>query len=246
MNRLYAIPDIHGELGLLKDLWQQLVEDEGFDLAGGDRVVFMGDMVDRGPDSRGVILFVRQLLEKHPASVTVLAGNHEYLMIDRIERGRLNDVLCWSRNGGDETQASYPAEGRDKLMKADVQWLKSLPLSHTEQGFFFSHAPLPMEEDRAPQNQGAPFTRDELIWTYHHNESLRSRDMRGEGLIGVCGHIHALRRQLMHPRLYEHYLFCDAGAGCHVKAPLVAVEVKTRRVLYAWPSHALETQSGAV
>jgi hypothetical protein len=58
--------------------------------------------------------------------------------------------------------------------------------------------------------------------------------MRPEGKIGVCGHVHQLRNGVLEPRLYDHYIFADAGCGCmnDGSAPLVAIEVKTRRVIY--------------
>jgi hypothetical protein len=112
--------------------------------------------------------------------------------------------------------------------------MASLPVHYELPGFFFSHAPVPREEDRRSENKGKPFTLNELTWTYHSDESTYARTFE-DGKIGVCGHIHKLQYGLKEPRLYKHYLFCDAGAGCSSLAPLVAVEVITRQVLWAWP-----------
>jgi hypothetical protein len=78
------------------------------------------------------------------------------------------------------------------------------------------------------------FSPDELTWTYHDDEWGVARDF-GNGIVGVCGHIHRLRKGIMAPRFYDHYIYADSGCGCSPNAPLVAVEVNTREVIYAWP-----------
>jgi hypothetical protein len=112
-----------------------------------------------------------------------------------------------------------------------IEWLSKLPYSHQEPGFFFSHAPIPPEIDRAPRNKFKPFTREELIWSFHKDEKNGAR--KHENAIGVCGHIHALHRGLYEPRIYDHYIFTDAGCGCAPNAPLCAVEVVSKQIIYS-------------
>ena len=225
---LYFIPDIHGRLDLLELLFYKL-RMQGLDLSK-DKVIFGGDMIDRGPDSHGVVNYVRALHTAHPDTVVVLAGNHEWLCINACTRGRMDDWDLWvNYNGGFKTLDSYPGE---RVSENHVQWMASLPLSHEEPGFFFSHAPVPPENKRGHM-KGQPYSKEELTWTYGQPEHDFGRVH--EGKIGVCGHIHALRRGVQEPRFYDHYIFADAGSGCHEDAPLVAIEVNTREVTYARP-----------
>lgn len=228
-NSIWAIPDIHGRSDLLNLLLLKLGAEHGLDLTH-DELVFLGDMIDRGLDSKDVIERVRRLEADFPEKVTVLAGNHEYLAIKAQPGcGSYDDIWLWQVNGGGETIASFNGPMPDEITK----WLIGLPLFYETDEFFFSHAPVPIEEQRRAVNQGKPFTFQELTWTYHEPEDQYAR--RFDGKIGVCGHIHALRRGIMEPRLYPHYIFADAGAGCSSKAPLVAIECNSRKIVYAWP-----------
>lgn len=235
VSRLFFIPDIHGRLDLLDALLLKLADEHDMDLLN-DKIIFGGDYIDRGPDSRGVLAKVRLLTETFPKNVIALAGNHEWLAIKACAPGQrmsgsIEAYNLWQWNGGGQTLESYP---NYKMPEDDIRWLASLPVKHEEPGFFFSHAPLPLEKDRKPQNQGGEFTMNELTWTYHPGEGDFARVLP-DGVVGVCGHIHGLPRSKMMPRFWEHYIFADSGCGCHPQAPLVAVEVRTREVIYAHP-----------
>lgn len=71
-TRTFAIGDIHGDLDALKCLLTRLGQ-----LTSEDRLVFVGDYIDRGPDSAGVVRFLMQLPKKTSAEVVFLRGNHE-------------------------------------------------------------------------------------------------------------------------------------------------------------------------
>jgi hypothetical protein len=241
MSRLFAIPDTHGRIDLLEGLFQKLCREEGLDLQK-DKLIFLGDMIDRGRDSASVLRYIRDLTLAHPKTVIALAGNHEYLMLDAIYQPDSSVFELWMWNGGDDTLASF---GSREIPESVLNWVASLPLSHEEPGFFFSHAPVPKETRRLPANRGKPFTREELTWTYDRFEADVAREFEN-GVIGVCGHIHRLRDNIKHPRFYEHYYFLDAGCGCSATAPLVAVEVRTRKVIFAYPIEAQATRSSDV
>lgn len=256
MSRFFTVPDIHGQNDLLQRLLTTLKSDlYCLDLTQ-DKLIFMGDMIDRGPDSKGVLDTVRQLQKDHPANVVVLKGNHEQMCLDALRTGRLNAVECWMypSNGGPDTLASFGYGSREHNWRLDaysllssqekpipneyLDWMASLKNFHEEPGFFFSHAPLPKEKNRPVLAQGQPFTDYELTWTYFENEQHHSRhikDADGKVIVGVCGHIHRLGRNLFCPRYYENYLFLDAGSGCYSKAPLVCTEVKSRTPIAIWP-----------
>lgn len=235
--RLFAIADIHGRLDLLTKLWDDLITNHKLDLTT-DKVIFTGDYVDRGPESYGVVCFLKDLQETHPNNVICLAGNHEWINIMYYARGTEEDKWLHDNNGGPETKLSYQMAGYSGMTHDHLQWLSHLPFKHEEPGFFFSHAPVPRENRRNIMNRGLPITEDELawgVWDGVGDEFGMARD-HGNGVIGVCGHIHALRKGIREPRFYDHYIYADSGCGCHPKAPLAAVNVVTREVVLAWPS----------
>lgn len=233
MSRIFAVPDIHGRLDLLNDLLSKLESEHSLDISK-DKLIFLGDMVDRGPDSYGVICRVKTLCEANPNNVIALAGNHEWMGIMRYTRGLREDIELYEWNGGLQTDESYRLAGFSGITVDHLDWMAHLPLKHEEPGFFFSHAPAPRESYRNILNRGtSEFTPDELIWTYHPDEFGVARD-HGNGIIGYCGHVHALKKGIFEPRFYDHYVYCDSGCGCSDKAPLVAVECGTKNVVYAW------------
>ena len=234
MSRLWAIPDIHGEFDLLQNLWTKLLTEEALDLST-DKVIFLGDMIDRGPKSKEVLEFIHQLTLAHPQNIVALAGNHEWLAIDAHIKSDYEHKHLWYINGGEETLKSY---GAVVAMPDDtIRWLAFLPLKHEEPGFFFSHAPVPRESFRKALYRGTmDFQPEELIWTYSPDERGVARD-HGSGVIGVSGHIHQLRKNIMAPRFYDNHYYLDSGCGCSKRAPLVAVEVKTKKVIYVYPQN---------
>jgi serine/threonine protein phosphatase 1 len=77
MGRTFAIGDIHGEREALDRLLAKLPP-----LGADDTLIFLGDYVDRGPDSRGVVERVRALIDAGPAKVVTLRGNHEDMWLE--------------------------------------------------------------------------------------------------------------------------------------------------------------------
>jgi serine/threonine protein phosphatase 1 len=106
-RRLYAIGDIHGRLDLLDLLLAQIDEDDAgrAPAAAGTELVFLGDLVDRGPDSRGVVDRL-MALAKASKRVRFLMGNHEEVFL-RAARGDVRALRFLTRIGGKETLLSY-------------------------------------------------------------------------------------------------------------------------------------------
>jgi serine/threonine protein phosphatase 1 len=137
MPLIAAIGDIHGELGKLNELLSH-VEAR---LSPEDTIVFIGDYIDRGPDSRGVVEKVLELKERF--NVVALKGNHEelaliayrYFRLDPSEKEIDEDALTWFYNGAYQTLDSYPA------VKGE-SWWKRIPPEHWE---FFENAPIEYE-----------------------------------------------------------------------------------------------------
>ncbi len=172
-TRVYAIGDIHGRLDLLTALEAKIREDAAARPAGRPVLVYLGDYVDRGPDSAGVIEHLSE--GPPPGFETVhLLGNHEAMMLAFLRLGD-STALTWMMNGGEETLASYGVETEDfreggepfaALRRALVNalpphhlaFLESLTRWHVEGGYLFVHAGV--RPGRALDRQDP----EDLIW----------------------------------------------------------------------------------
>ena len=124
MQRVYAIGDIHGSLRALCSLITKCErEADGRPM----RFVFIGDYIDRGTDSRGVIDYIMNLQSRLGANVICLMGNHEALALSAID-DELN-TENWILNGGDMTLLSYDASSAQELPVEHVAWFRSLRLA---------------------------------------------------------------------------------------------------------------------
>lgn len=190
--RVYAIGDIHGRLDLLRELERQIVDELAVDRPSRCQIVYLGDYVDRGPDSRGVIdHFARPRPLR--AQRFFLLGNHDLWFRDFVQGAPAD--LGWLRFGGDATLLSYGAGsiGRfasgdhDDLLRAALQ--DGMPTSHRrfldelrpmlEIGdYFFCHAGV--RPGRALHQQ----TADDLVWIREPFLDHRG----GFGRIVVHGH----------------------------------------------------------
>src|SRR4051794_1737238 len=131
----FAVGDIHGCFDKLDALLSACSEYAGDDSA---RYVFLGDYIDRGPDSKAVVDRLILLQRGSPASVICLKGNHEKLLADA--QSDPLELLNWVANGGDKTLASYAIDHPQQIPKPHREWLKSLPLFFDDGVRFFVHA----------------------------------------------------------------------------------------------------------
>ena len=103
--RVYAIGDVHGRADLLADLLRRIADDHASRPPATRHTVFLGDLVDRGPDSRRVIELAMELAARD-ANVHVLKGNHEEVFLQTLDGDAQSMRLC-ARIGGRDTLASY-------------------------------------------------------------------------------------------------------------------------------------------
>jgi serine/threonine protein phosphatase 1 len=138
--RTYAVGDVHGRLDLLRravDAISDHVGDRTF------RVVFLGDYVDRGPESRGVVEFLIDLQRRWP--VTCLKGNHEELMLQAVTEPGDRRLERWLEYGGEQTLASYGL-GREgdlgRIPSEHLRWMTGLPRTTGDRHRIYVHAGL--------------------------------------------------------------------------------------------------------
>ena len=121
-NQVWVVGDIHGHLGTLRALMHRLK------LGKEDRVVLLGDMIDRGPDSAGVIEYIRE----HP-QIIAIKGNHEQMAIQSLQASNIELNEIWMAKGGASTWGSYIVAAKGDLHRAkltfaeDCAWLADLP-----------------------------------------------------------------------------------------------------------------------
>jgi serine/threonine protein phosphatase 1 len=137
----YAVGDIHGRLDLLRLAVDAISKHASI---GSFRVVFLGDYVDRGPDSRGAIEFLIDLQRQWP--VVCLKGNHEDLMNRAVTQPGGGNIARWLENGGDRTLRSYGAESDwtniGAIPAEHIRWISGLPLTTRDPHRIFVHAGL--------------------------------------------------------------------------------------------------------
>ena len=191
MSAIYAVGDIHGHLDALKQALAWIKADGGPDA----QIVFLGDYVDRGSDSKGVIELLAQG-QAEGRNWICLMGNHDKYLIDFLNEGRAQSLLRpdlhWfdPRLGGAETLRSYgvDVEGKEDAVSAEElrtkvpahhrAFLEALPLTHETDDLFFAHAGI---------RPGVAFDDQvelDLIWI--RQEFLE--DTRDHGKLVVHGH----------------------------------------------------------
>lgn len=110
-RRVYAVGDVHGRLDLLDEVLDKVSEDDAKRGQADTVIVFLGDLVDRGPDSAGVVERLR-LLAKSSGHARFLMGNHEEVFLSAL-RGDAKALRLFCRIGGKETALSYGVSESD-------------------------------------------------------------------------------------------------------------------------------------
>ncbi len=105
-RRVYAVGDIHGRADLFDALLKRIDDDIDARTPAEITLVLLGDLVDRGPDSRGVIERAMQL-EASEGDVRFLAGNHEEVFLEAVTKPSRETSRFFYRIGGRETVLSY-------------------------------------------------------------------------------------------------------------------------------------------
>jgi len=146
-RRVYAIGDVHGHLAQLRALHEAIGEDLADRPVRYPVLVHMGDLIDRGPSSAGVLTLL-QAGPPLPGLPTVnLMGNHEWMFLAALARQDRREAEQWLDNGGTETLASWgihpsvpPARWPELVPRAHVLFLRGLAARYQRSGYLFAHA----------------------------------------------------------------------------------------------------------
>ena len=124
MEKIWVIPDIHGCVNTLK----QLIEN-GIQPSKEDKLYFLGDYIDRGPDGKGVIDYIMSLQE-NGYKIDYLIGNHEYYCMNSFEKDqhrflfKSNIQKEWERYGAKATLASFGVRHPRDIDPKYIEWMK--------------------------------------------------------------------------------------------------------------------------
>ncbi len=221
--RKFAISDIHG----CNDTFQRLLEK--LQLVQGDELYLLGDYIDRGPDSKGVIDTIF-LLRQQGLPVHCLRGNHEQMMLDALAGISDEELDVWLMNGGVEALESYKVNGKINIPEEHYTFFENLDLYLEVDEYILIHAglnfkmPMPLADEVS------------MLWIrdWYHN---LDRNWLGERII-VHGHTpmpkDVIEKQFAN---IEKMPILDIDGGCVHKGKrrgvgyLVAFDL-TNRALY--------------
>ncbi|MFP3866617.1 MAG: metallophosphoesterase family protein [Desulfobacteraceae bacterium] len=155
MSQIYAIGDIHGCLGHLQRLMAKVKPD-----IDHHKLVFIGDYIDRGPDSRGVVDYIIDLKKNYPPdNIICLMGNHERMFLDYLQG---DNQLLFLINGGRSTLESYWGadwESRLRRLPADHwEFYQQLKMFYETEDYIFVHGGLKPGVPLAEQQE------EDVLW----------------------------------------------------------------------------------
>ena len=204
-----AIGDIHGCAKTLEALLERL--SPGPD----DHIVFVGDYIDRGPDSKGVIDQLLALRETH--TCTFLRGNHEVFFLNSV-LGNGADSEVWHMNGGVQTLQSYAKDKQAQIPETHVEFIKNTKMYLDTPNYFFVHAGLQPHLTVAA-NLEEP-NEKVFLWDRSH---LSARYLAWEKPV-ICGHT-PQPDPINHPQLISidtgccYHDYPGMGRLCAVRLP---------------------------
>jgi serine/threonine protein phosphatase 1 len=231
MIKQWVIPDIHGcaktLIALVTDLIRPMRSDE---------IYFLGDYVDRGPDSKGVIDFIRSL-QKKGYNVTTLKGNHEDFMVELYDASLKSrnpwwytfsskKYKAWTEIGGKPTLSSFAVQHIRDIPADYIEWMRNLTYYVELESYVLVHAGLNFRNEN-------PFEDiQSMLW-------LREYEIKPEKIGGrriIHGHVPVnieLITQAIHNKVFK---FIDLDNGPYLTGKdgfgnLVAMELQSKEMV---------------
>jgi serine/threonine protein phosphatase 1 len=229
-QRVYAVGDVHGRADLLARLADLVAVDLAERPAAQALAVFLGDYVDRGRDSAGVL--DRLAAGQFPTPMISLRGNHEETFLEFLQNPEI--LESWRHYGGVETLVSYGVSARDimrgrgydaarvalweALPPAHLDFLNGTLLSWSAGDYFFAHAGVRPQVPLERQNA------HDLLWI--REEFLNYRGSFDDKVV-VHGHTPMPEAELLHNRINV-----DTGAYATGVLTCVVLEADARRLIH--------------
>lgn len=250
-NCLYIVGDIHGSIDLLKKVCDRILPLRKSD-GGKDRLIFLGDYIDRHVDSHKVIDYCIELKKTYHNQVTFLLGNHELMLMQalNIQPGREISLATmshmyrlWLENGGRSTLFGYQLRNgidsqdgwsdppRSKLKelfpKEHLEFFRSLESYYEDDKHIFVHGGCNPQEPLVNQDV------EVLAWDRTLVKIVQNLTQQGLTTLPwdktvVCGH--CVQSDKM-PVIADNYMMIDCGSPSR----LVVVEMNSRTAFCAYP-----------
>ncbi len=230
--RTWVIPDVHGCLKTLRTLIEDMIV-----LRRDDTLIFLGDIIDRGPNSKGVIDYILNL-EESGMKIHVIKGNHEdYLVkVYREEQDKKGfrkalglksaPYRAWMNLGGEETLDSFDAERVLEIPEEYIIWIESLDFYLEWNNFLIVHAGFNFENEDIFSDTLA------MMWTREYKidpEKLGNRKI-------IHGHLPVTLEFIYQSINSSSFQFIDLDNGVYMTEKpgygnLLALELNTMELL---------------
>lgn len=231
MNNRWVIPDIHGCSKTLKSLIETLIKPSRF-----DELFFLGDYIDRGPDSKGVIDYIMEL-QKKEYSIRLLLGNHEDYCIKAWDEDKKKKKYfgisfktkiqsIWELHGGKETLESFGVRFASEIPEKYIEWMREQKLYIELENYILVHAGLNFTIDDPLSDRFA------MLWTKDFKvipSKIRNKKV-------IHGHTPVDLEFLDHVIKNKTYNFIDLDNGVYMLnragyGNLLAFEINSGRYL---------------
>ena len=246
MSKLYALTDIHGYLDILKETMKKV------DLSADNKLIFLGDYIDRGPASKETLEYIYHLQKQYPDQVIALKGNHEDMFLDWLQdpsninylQGDVDmrtiktfipedvmpyiDALCNSHRATTvyHINATIIHHVR-KNNKELIRWLESLPVYYETENQIFVHAGI-NEEAGTYWKYG---TEDRYyMWKFPPTVGPFSKDI----IAGHTGTYFFMNNKSFHDIYFDgqsHY-YLDSTVYVSKKLNLLVYDTETEKYIF--------------
>jgi serine/threonine protein phosphatase 1 len=197
--RKIAISDIHGCIRTFRYLLEEKIR-----LQPEDHLFLLGDFIDRGPNSKGVIDYILEL-QQSGYQLTCLLGNHEEMLLRSFTESLMRDV--WESNGGMETMMSFGVRTAEEIPDLYMDFFRELKLYHEEDNYIMVHAGLNLRDPN-------PFEdRETILWSRKWNQFMNYHWLDGRCIL--YGHTPHEKSDIKEQwkRLSDNQYLCIDG-GC--------------------------------
>lgn len=215
MGRLLAISDIHGCNKTFNELLNKVA------LTSSDTLVITGDLINRGPDSKGVLKTILTLL-KQEFDIKVIRGNHEQMLLDAIHSS--TEILFrFLRYYKSENLLSI----KGKIKKKYVNFLENLPFYYTTDEYIFVHAALDLSSENIFDNIN--------FMLYSRYQKGKIQNLKGKTLIH--GHV-ATDFEIIKNNILKNSPIIGIDNGCVYRdtkpefGKLICVDLKNKEIYY--------------
>jgi serine/threonine protein phosphatase 1 len=211
-DQVWAIGDTHGCFKTLKALIKKLNNPK--------RIYILGDYLDRGPNSKGIM----DLIMKDPRFVPLM-GNHEDIFLKALKDPK--KIKMFIKRGGQEVLDVFGVETIDQIPKKYIKWIKSLPYTAKYKDFLMSHAGVnigrSIKKDKDPTRE----TKKNVAFMLYNRAAKAPKPEHGIRLI--VGHTPKSKKQIL-ASLDTTMIYIDGGAGRG--GPLVAYNLDSEQIVF--------------